>query len=374
MSSNSIPPLKPQVALPPDEGLPDLLQLFDSRWVWQRFTEHFGQPEVSPKHIRALQFSYRPGTRALVNYTAGFQNGSWEVDDHFAIELVGGKPNRVFRYPNDPYLPGLQLAGDAASAHDLLTRYVGGAPHRVRVELVRYRPATRAVLRHVVYWRPARLGSLKLYARVMPVRRLDRLLTAAEMAERSGFQIPPVRGVWRSGGVAWMSEVPGETVREKIRRGAPPSPRALLEALAGLWDLRVETGKGHPLDVLGGFDMTERLLSQLLGDGEPRRLLEHVTDILGPFARAWQPSAMAHNDFYGEQVLVTPEAKLALVDFEEIGPGDPLLDVANMMAHLRWMARFGTATEACTAYRRDLRSAALAHFGCDGRALDLREA
>ena len=51
-----------------------------------------------------------------------------------------------------------------------------------------------------------------------------------------------------------------------------------------------------------------------------------------------------------------------------------MLDVANMLAHLRWMARFGTAPEACTAYRRDLRSAALVHFGCDGRALDLREA
>ena len=171
-----------------------------------------------------------------------------------------------------------------------------------------------------------------------------------------------------------MTGVPGETVREMIRKGEAPDPRELLDALLGLWGLPMETGKGHPLNLLGGFEMTERLLSHLLKKEEPSRNLKSVTDVLGPFAHAWQPSAIAHNDFYDDQVLVTPEGKLALVDFEEIGPGDPLLDVANMMAHLRWMTRFGNASEAFNAYRQDLRSAALDHFGCDRGALDLREA
>jgi len=374
VSPRSIPPLEPEVTLPADDGLPGLLQLFDSHWVWQTFCEHFGHPEEFPQRIIGLQFSYRPGMRALVSYAAEWQRERWVVDDQFAIEQIAGRPNRVFRYPDDPYLPGLRLAGDAASAHELLAKYVAASPHRIRVEAVRYRPATRAVLRHIAIWRQARLGSLTCFVRVMPPRRVDRLVAAAELAESSGFKIPPLLGVWAGGGVVWMPAVPGETVRDLIRRGAAPGPQALLDALSRLWSLRLEPERGHPLDLQGGFEMTERLLSHLLETEEARSLLSNVTDALRSFAQTWQPSAVAHNDFYDDQMLVTPDGQLALVDFEEIGPGDPLLDVANMSAHLRWMARFGNAPEAYDSYRRNLRSAALAHFGCDGRALDLREA
>ena len=374
VSPTSIPPLEPEVDLPADDRLPGLPELFDGDWVWRTFCKNFGQPEESPQRIRALQFTYRPGARALVSYAAEWQQGRWLLDDQFAIELAPGKPNRVYRYPDDPHLPGLRVAGQADSAHDLLTKHLGVSPWRVRVEPVRYRPGSRAVFRHIAVFRPARLGSVTFYVRVMRPRRLDRLLTAADIASSAGFRVPPFLGVWPEGGVVWMSEVPGETVREMIRKGRAPRPQELLDALAGLWDLHLETGQGHPLDLLGGFQMTECLLSQLLEDGKPRRLLEQVTAVLRPFARAWQPSGIAHNDFYDDQMLVTPEGKLALVDFEEIGPGDPLVDAANMLAHLRWMAKFGNAREACKAYRLEFRSAALAYFGCDGGELDIREA
>jgi thiamine kinase-like enzyme len=83
---------------------------------------------------------------------------------------------------------------------------------------------------------------------------------------------------------------------------------------------------------------------------------------------------LAHNDFYDDQVLVTPDRHLVLVDFEEIGPGDPLFDVGNMLAHLRWMARFGITPEAYNSYYYRMRSAALERFGWDAQELDMREA
>jgi thiamine kinase-like enzyme len=83
---------------------------------------------------------------------------------------------------------------------------------------------------------------------------------------------------------------------------------------------------------------------------------------------------LAHNDFYDDQILVTPDGHLVLVDFEEIGPGDPLFDVGNMLAHLSWMARFGIATEACNSYHHRVRSAALERFRWEAQDLDLREA
>ena len=120
--------------------------------------------------------------------------------------------------------------------------------------------------------------------------------------------------------------------------------------------------------------MTQRLLSQVLEGEEERRLLKLAMDTLGPFSESWEPSTLAHNDFYDDQVIITPQGQLALADYEEMGPGDPLLDVGNLLAHLRWMARFGISTEQCDLYRRRVRMAALGRFGWDSSELDLREA
>ncbi len=99
-----------------------------------------------------------------------------------------------------------------------------------------------------------------------------------------------------------------------------------------------------------------------------------LVDTLRPFVDAWQPTALAHNDFYDDQMLFTPDTgRLALVDFEETAPGDPLLDVGIMLAHLRRSVRFG-GPEICETYRREFREAALARFGWDQRELNLREA
>ena len=99
-----------------------------------------------------------------------------------------------------------------------------------------------------------------------------------------------------------------------------------------------------------------------------------MLDTLKPFVDEWKPTALAHNDFYDDQMLFTPETgRLALVDFEETAPGDPLLDVGVMLAHLRRSVRFG-GPESCETYRCEFRAAALERFGWDQRELNLREA
>jgi hypothetical protein len=357
-----------------DEGLPGLLRLFDSEWVWQAFCTQFGPPEETPEKLRLTQFRYQPGARAVVGYVTERRWGRWVVEDQFAIELVPGKPKRLFRYPDDPYLPGLAHVASALEAHELLPKYVRLHPQRLHVEAVRYRPTTRAVLRHTLHWRRASMGEVTLFVRVMPPARVARLLAAAALAEHSGFVLPRLAGSWPEGGVLWLAGVPGETVRALIREGKPPEPDLILDGLARLWAAPAPRDAGHPLDLAAAFRWTERLLAQVLQDEGTRQALRRAADVLGPFAEAWQPSALAHNDFYDDQLLLTPSGRLALVDFEETGPGDPLLDVGNLLAHLRWMARFGIASEACDAYRRRFRSAALHRFGWEEGALALREA
>ena len=371
----SSPPLEPATALPADTALPGLSLLFDGDWVWQQFCTRFGTPEETPKRVRIQQLSYQPGRRALVSYVVEQSDTQWLVDDQFAIELRPGKPELLFRYPDDPFLPGLAVAASPIEAHKLLAKHLPISPHRVLVEPVRYRPGTRAVLRHVVHWGPSRKTRTTLFARVMPPARLPRLLAAAALPDRSGFSLPPIVGSWSEGGVVWMSEVPGETLRERIRSGTAPEPDRVLDALVPLWETPLKADEGQSLDVAGGYRSTERLLTHVLEHREAAlQALSEVTGVLGPFAKAWHPSTLAHNDFHDDQVLITPAGHLALVDFEEVGPGDAQFDVANLLAHLHWMARFGRSPKACEAYRAGIRSAALQRFGWDARELDVREA
>ncbi len=374
MYSVAIPYLEPKITFPADEGLPKLPLLSDNEWVWQRFCEEFGEPEEVPQRIRARHLSYRSGTRALVSYVIEWKRGRWVVEDQFAVELVAGKPERLFRYPDDPYLPGLHSAASAVDAHQLLNKYVSISPHRLRVETLRYRPSIRAVLCYTASWRRAHTGKMTLFVRVMPPARVSRLLAAAELANLSDFVLPRLVGCWPEGGVVWMSKVPGKTVRALIRKGTPPEPERILASLAQLWAAPLKPGEGHSLAFLGAFQMTQSFLVHFLQGDEARQLLQQVTDALRPFSEAWRPSTLAHNDFYDDQMLLTPEGRLALIDFEETGPGDPLLDVGNMLAHLRWMTRFGIAPEACDRYRHQFRSAALERFGWGAQALNLREA
>ena len=368
------PPLVPKITLPTDRGVAGFDHLFDNEWVWQAFRDEFGVPEETPQRIRLQQLRYQPGVRALVSYVTEQQWGNWILEDQFAVELRAGRSERLFRFPNDPYLPGLRQAASPVDAHQLLTRCVPISPTRLRVETIRYRPGNRAVLRYIASWRKRHLGNVNFFVRVMPPRRLERFLVAGELASGSGFATPRIVGCWKEGGVVWMTEVPGETVRARIREGTPPHPEPVLDALAGLWSTPIKPDQGHPLDLLGGFRTTDRLLSHLLRSDDALRLLQQLKDTLGPFAEKWRPSAVAHNDFYDDQMLVTPEGRLALVDFEEIGPGDPLLDVGKMLAHLRRMARFGNAKQACRAYHGRFRTAALERFGWDPQDLNLREA
>ena len=370
----SAPPLDPEMSLPADDRLAGLPHLFDNQWVWEAFCTHFGAPEETPRRIRPRQIRYQPGRRALVGYAAEWRWGRWVEEDQFAVELVAGEPERLVRYPDDRYLPGLQQAASASDAHRLLTKHVPISPQLLLVETVRYRPGTRAVLRHIATWRRARGNRVTLFVRVMPPARVSRLMGAAELVERSGFALPRLAGCWPEGGVAWLTQMPGSTVRTLIREGTATDPEPILDGLARLWSGPMVPQQGQALDVSGGFRMTRRLLSRLLQGEEARSLLRHLEEALGRFSAKWTPTALAHNDFYDDQILVTPDGRLALVDFEEAGPGDPLFDVGNMLAHLRWMARFGAEPEHCAAYHRRFRAAALDRFGWDGRALDMREA
>lgn len=363
--------LHPRAALPSDSGLPELPSLFEVDWVRHMRRAQVCGSGAEPRRIRLRQFSYNPGRRAVASYAAEWRADEFMPSEQFAVELERGKRARAFLREHDPNLPGLSAASSPEESSKLISKYALSLPaRRVIVDTVRYRPGSRAVLRHKV-------GRVRFYVRVMRPSRVDRLLDAAVIVAQSGFALPRLAGVWREGGVVWLSEMRGKNLRELIRQGARPDPAPLLDGLARLWSAPHPSDESRAFNLASAYRRANRIFRQILRDDEAALMtLKQATRALDPFVSAWRPSATAHNDLYDDQMLLLADGRLAQVDSEEAGPGDPMLDIGNFLAHLRWTARFGSVANASASgtYHRLLRAAALERFGWQERDLDLREA
>lgn len=364
-------PLYPVISFPDDPALPGLSMLFDSEWLWLTCQGEFGLADTVPEVINIRQFSHSQGRRALVSYVVDWPEEEYLPSEHFVARLERGKAIELFQFPNDDRLPGLKEAANPEGAVRLLNKYVLGiGARRARVEVIRYRPGSRAVLRH-------RVGRAAFYAKVIRPDRLPSFLGAWDMVGGSSFIAPRIAGHWNEGGVTWMSEIPGENLRRCIRRGCQPDPEQLFRGLESLWASDGSGDSGTAFDLPGAYRMALSALRHAGQDfPEISNKINEIASALDPFVESWLPGPLAHNDFYDDQLMVTPDGRMALVDFEEIGPGDPLLDVGNFLAHLSWASVFGREKSRVAAgeYYEVLLRAALDRYRWDRRELALREA
>ena len=363
-------PLHPQVQVPEDPGLQDLPMLFDGDRVWEAYCGGFGSPEAPVRELRIQRFSHSPGRQATVTYAAEWDPEEFIPTEHFTIRLSRGGATELFRFPDDAYLPGLREAADPEEAIKLVNRHVTVIPaRRVRVDVVRYRPGSHAVLRH-------QIGSVRFYVRAVRPAFVPSYVEAAQLVSHSGFIVPRLTGCWADGGILWLSEIPGSNLRGHIRSGNQPSPEPLLEGLERLWSAPGRTDH-HPFNLPGAYRWAGRTLNHAVqGREDLEGKLAAAAGVLDPFIESWTPSCIAHNDFYDDQMLILPDGRVALVDFEETGAGDPLLDVGNFLAHLSWAACFRKESHAepSRAYRQVFRQAALDRFMWNEQDLALREA
>lgn len=357
-----------RVELPDDPALPSLAKLFDFDWVCQAVQYGAG---IQPRRISIHHFIHSIGNSATVSYEVQWPRESYLPSDyHVATTRTDGRIN-VHRYPDDQRLPGLVFAARPDTALQIVNAHVLTVPaRRARVQLIRYRPGYRAVLRH-------RFGRLKLYARVVRPGEFESFLAAYKLSAQAGFLVPGLAGCWDEGGVLWFTELRGSTLRRRIRKGKAPHPDQLLSGLEVLWQAPQCASNVRPLNLERAYKRAMRSFQHNLRDFvESSRYLHELEKRLRPFVQSWRPRSMAHNDFYDDQLLVLGGGRLALVDFEDIAPGDPLLDVGNFLAHLRWSSRFARESHAenCRDYHDWLRLAALSRFAWDEDALALREA
>ena len=138
--------LYPEVAFPDDPGLANLPKLFDSEWIWRTYRCQFGRPGTNPDRIRIRQFAHSLGRVALVSYEMEWPVDAYIPSQHLAIRVERDKPIEMFRYPMDRRLPGLSQVAHPETAVELLNKHVlAMSARRAGVELIRYRPSSRAV-------------------------------------------------------------------------------------------------------------------------------------------------------------------------------------------------------------------------------------
>ena len=289
-----------------------------------------------PVHVH-----YRPGHELVVRYRAEVvgPDGTPERHTLLAGTAVGG-PHAgtlhvttddealtvgVWRWPFDPVLPGLATA---VTGH-LASRFLGAhlsAP--LSPEVVVYRPTERAVVRITD------AGGGRVYVKVVPPATVAGLVARHEALANAGLPVPRVVASDAAAGLVALSEVAGPTLRELVkgdRDGWPPAAEFL--ELRGRLARAATDAPPRPTrraDAIAHAAMLTTVLPAA------RAQLDQVT---GPWRRGAitsGPPATIHGDLHEGQVIIGGGRITGLLDVDEVGPGDPLDDLATVLGHLRY--------------------------------------
>ncbi len=364
-------------SLPADRDLPgaaDLLAGAGAAAV-ARFLDERG---LEPHRVEPAQAHYRPGRWLAVCFRTGVveRSSGRPLCPTVTVECRAGEPDLVWTFPDDPALPGLAVAADAACVRQRLRP----SPGDLAVEPLRYRPRRRAVLRYRLE------GKRVLFGKVVNPARGRRQLALADALRSTGLQLALPVGRIGPGALVFPA-LPGTPLRDLLLAGGPLPPpervvalseelhRRSLPALAAAGvalagERATNRRRVDPATALGAARLVARLLP---AEGcAAGRLAEAVV--------AWEEESappeprVVHGDLYENQVFVNGDS-LGLVDLDDLGPGDALLDAANFTGHLLVLGASGPAAAAVILrYREELRAAFLRRLDADPVALAWREA
>lgn len=231
----------------------------------------------------------------------------------------------VWRWPQDPSLPGLSSACDPRWLATTLAGIGVTVTTMPRVAVRSYRPGQRAVLEITA---SAEDRLMRWFVKVVRPESVSGLQLRHELLGRA-LPVPPVLFATPDG-VVLLPEAPGISLRQLISAGdsMPPTP----EDLQALLDLLPDALMALPARPthLQRFEQSVRVLELTTGS--------HYTDIADVLRSAptyLTPSPVpVHGDFHIGQLLVTDGAVSGVIDVDTAGRGDRVDEWATMLAHL----------------------------------------
>jgi hypothetical protein len=251
-------------------------------------------------------------------------------------------------FPTDRDLPSLPAAADGRMMAPILearlAERTGGCPVRdVVVELLRYKPERKCLLRYDIRWAPGeppRCPAI-VYARVSRRTKFDRIrdvLPGLHVAAAGLlFRLPEPLGIVPELDMGLFGSVPGIRLFRLARTEAFP-------ALCAGTGIGLAEFHALPITFADERDTAAKVESIIASAAEFTWLIPAQQERLVALRHelvarleSLPPSRPRpiHGDFHGDNVLVDG-ARLALVDLEDCAMGDPADDVASNWAQLTW--------------------------------------
>lgn len=265
---------------------------------------------------RALRLADRPSL-AHVAALAERWNGEAPSERAFPVPELGAL---VQLHPVDRNLPSLGRVSSPATLGRLL-----GLASEPRLELVRYKPGRKALLR------VESVEAGVLYAKVYADAAQRRVALARAIADR-GVPTPRPALLPADDSLAVQPAARGARLEDLAGPDRESGLRAAADTLARLHAVE-PPAYTPPDDDLDRVRTAGQAVAALVPGlaAESGRLAAEVRSRLGE--RAGAGAVLLHGDFYDDQVLVGTNGA-TLLDLDEARRGQPLSDVGTMAAHL----------------------------------------
>lgn len=275
----------------------------------------------------------------------------------FELERDGARV-AVWRFPNDPFLPGLPSAIDPVRVRELLDR-LAVPPGEVTLHTRAYRPSRRAVVEVAI--RSEQVAGRVLYLKVLAGDRADELAGIhRELAQH--LPVPRVIGVDSHLGIVAMEALEGQTLRAVLVEDEPlPRPDAVAELSRRFAERRLPTRRDPR-----AFADPSRHVELLVGLAPELRA--EVERVAAAAAALDGPRVGVHGDLHGGQLLLQDGEVTGVLDVDGAGLGLLAQDAGNLIAHVQVVGElWPEAADRCERYAAQLRDAYLEQV--DGTSL-----
>ena len=210
-------------------------------------------------------------------------------------------------------------------------------------ELLVHRPERRAVVR-------LRNGDTR-YVKVVRPERVEAITAAGMVVERaagSAFLAPRLLSSDTASGTIVWSALSGTPLHNLIGSDAiAPVMREVGVALKALHSILPPTGcSTYSAEQEASWLRGSLVRAEEFVPSFARRIRHVVPDVLSNLARGSSPTALLHRDFFDKQVIVQPDGRLGILDFDTLAVGEPALDVANAAVHMELRAIQGLCSMA----------------------------